>query len=80
MHQRSAEELAAQKSRNRWLALALVAFVVLVGATTIIRLGASVGEDCSRFYMGGGVKDIQEQERCEKQKALREAQGGGLNE
>ena len=32
----------AQKRRNLWLALALVTFVVLVAATTVIRLGSGV--------------------------------------
>lgn len=34
----------AQKRRNLWLALALIAFVVLVIATTMIRLGSGVPE------------------------------------
>ena len=34
----------AQKRRNVWLALALVAFVILVAATTILRLGGGVPE------------------------------------
>jgi hypothetical protein len=34
----------AQKRRNLWLALALVAFVVLVAVTTILRLGGGVPE------------------------------------
>lgn len=34
----------AQKRRNMWLALALVAFVVLVAVTTILRLGGGVPE------------------------------------
>jgi len=32
------EELRARKRRNVWIALALVAFIVLVFATTVIRL------------------------------------------
>ena len=36
----TAEELAARKRRNLWLALALVGFVVLVMVITIIRLSA----------------------------------------
>ncbi|MDJ0920650.1 MAG: hypothetical protein QNI84_05950 [Henriciella sp.] len=32
------EQLMAQKRRNRWLAFALVTFVVVVGTTTAIRL------------------------------------------
>jgi hypothetical protein len=32
------EELAARKRRNRWLAFALVGFIVVVFATTVLRL------------------------------------------
>ncbi len=32
------EELRARKRRNLWIALGLVAFIVLVFATTIVRL------------------------------------------
>ena len=32
------EELRARKRRNVWIALALVAFIVLVFATTVLRL------------------------------------------
>ena len=32
------DELAARRGRNRWLALALTAFVVLVGVVTVTRL------------------------------------------
>jgi uncharacterized membrane protein len=32
------EELAARKRRNMWLATALVAFMVLVFATTLLRM------------------------------------------
>jgi hypothetical protein len=34
----SPEELRARKRRNVWIALALVAFIVLVFATTVLRL------------------------------------------
>jgi len=34
----SPEELNARKRRNLWLALALVAFIVLVFSTTVLRL------------------------------------------
>ena len=35
------EELAARKRRNRWLALALVGFIVVIFATTVLRLHAN---------------------------------------
>ena len=38
------EARKAQKLRNLWLALALVAFVVLVIVTTMVRLGGGVPE------------------------------------
>lgn len=39
-----AEARKAQKRRNLWLALALAAFVILVGVTTIMRLGGGIPE------------------------------------
>ena len=42
---------AAQKRRNFWLALALFAFVVIVGVTTMIRLGDSdLGPDGGLYW------------------------------
>lgn len=38
------EARKAQKRRNLWLAIALVAFVVLVAMTTMLRLGGGVPE------------------------------------
>lgn len=38
------EARKAQKRRNLWLALALVAFVVLVAITTMLKLGGGVPE------------------------------------
>lgn len=38
------EARRAQKRRNLWLALALIAFVVLVAVTTMLRLGGGVPE------------------------------------
>jgi len=38
------EARKAQKRRNMWLAFALVAFVVLVIVTTMLRLGGGVPE------------------------------------
>lgn len=59
----------AQKSRNRWLALALVAFVVIVGLTTAMRLRETLKDDCNRFYIAGGVGDLQDEQECRAQKA-----------
>lgn len=43
--------LAAQKKRNMWLALALFAFVVIVGVTTVIRLGdADLSKDGGIYW------------------------------
>ena len=52
---RTPEQIAAQKSRNRWLALALVAFVVLVGVTTIIRLQSADLSADGGFYFDGSM-------------------------
>ena len=52
---RSSEDLAAQKRRNMWLALALAAFVVLVGVTSAIRIqGSDLGKS-DGFYMSGAL-------------------------
>ncbi len=53
---RSAEELAAQKSRNRWIALALVIFVVLVGTTTAIRIQSADLSTEGGFYFSGALE------------------------
>jgi len=39
------EELRARKRRNLWIALGLVAFIVLVFATTIVRLQRNQAAD-----------------------------------
>ncbi|MEQ9315652.1 MAG: hypothetical protein RLN72_07355 [Henriciella sp.] len=42
---------AAQKRRNLWLGLALFGFVVIVGLTTVIRLGdADLGPDGGLYW------------------------------
>lgn len=52
-----AEARKAQKRRNRWLALALFAFVFLVGATTVVRLADSdLGPD-GGFYWSNPPQD-----------------------
>ncbi len=44
------DELAARNRRNVWLALALVAFVLIVGAVTVIRISETgMGPD-QEFY------------------------------
>ena len=44
-HQELSEEARkAQKRRNLWLAAALVVFVILVGVTTMMRLGGGIPE------------------------------------
>ena len=62
--QRSPEEVAAQKGRNRWLGLALFVFVVLVGVTTTVRLqSANLGVDGGFYFdgsMDAGVSDTVE--------------------
>lgn len=36
------EQEAARKRRNLWIAVSLAAFVILIFAVTVVRLGASV--------------------------------------
>ena len=49
-----AEALKARKRRNLWLGLALFGFVILVGVTTVIRLGDSdLGPDGGFYWRNG---------------------------
>ena len=43
------QELHARKRRNRWIALGLVAFIVLVFATTVLRLQQNQAADRALF-------------------------------
>ena len=59
------EARAAQKRRNLWLGLALLAFVILVGVTTMVRLSASDGFREGFYYNmgssnGGEAKPLPE--------------------
>ncbi|MEO0549901.1 MAG: hypothetical protein AAFZ91_08260 [Pseudomonadota bacterium] len=49
------EQLTAQKRRNRWLALALIAFVVLVGTTTALRLQSVDLSKSEGLYFDGSM-------------------------
>ncbi|MGB3624805.1 MAG: hypothetical protein WA989_03190 [Henriciella sp.] len=51
VHADDAGRRAAQKRRNLWLGLALFAFVIIVGLTTVIRLGdAELGPDGGLYW------------------------------
>lgn len=69
------EQLAARKKRNLWLALALVGFVVLVGATTAIRISENGAKDGMYFsgYMNEAAVEKEEREKRERADA-REAE------
>ncbi|MEO1554579.1 MAG: hypothetical protein AAFR82_11675 [Pseudomonadota bacterium] len=45
--------LKAQKRRNAWLAIALVAFVVVVGVSTAVRIQETDFSDGDRLYFTG---------------------------
>lgn len=45
--------LKAQKRRNAWLAVALIAFVVIVGVTTAIRIQETDFSGGDRLYFSG---------------------------
>ena len=60
--------LKAQKRRNAWLALALVAFVIVVGATTAIRIQEADFSGGDRLYFSGYMDE------AASEKADREAQ------
>lgn len=61
-------QLKAQKRRNVWLAWALVAFVVIVGLTTAIRIQETDFSGGDRLYFSGYLDE------AAKEKADREAQ------
>ncbi len=52
---RSPEAVAAQKKRNIWLALALVAFVALVGITSAIRISNTDFSKTDGFYSKAAI-------------------------
>lgn len=58
----------AQKRRNAWLALALVAFVVIVGVSTAIRMQETDFSGGDRLYFSGYLDE------AAKDKANREAE------
>ncbi|MEM8615547.1 MAG: hypothetical protein AAGF20_01290 [Pseudomonadota bacterium] len=53
--EQSAEDLRAQKRRNVWLAMALFAFVVIVGVTTAIRIQDADLTSENSFYFNGSM-------------------------
>ena len=59
----------AQKRRNAWLALALVAFVVIVGVSTALRIQETDFSGGDRIYFSGYMDE------AASEKADREAQG-----
>lgn len=60
--------LKAQKRRNAWLALALVAFVVVVGVSTALRIQETDFSGGDRLYFSGYMDE------AASEKADREAQ------
>ncbi len=65
--------LKAQKRRNLWLAWALVAFVVIVGVSTAIRIQQSDFSGGDRLYFSGyldeAAKDKRDREAVERARA-----------
>lgn len=64
----SAAILKAQKRRNVWLAWALVAFVLIVGVSTAVRIQQTDFSGGDRLYFSGYMDE------AAKEKADREAQ------
>lgn len=68
-----ADILKAQKRRNVWLAWALVAFVVIVGVTTAIRIQQTDFSGGDRLYFSGYLdeaeKDKRDREAMERARA-----------
>ena len=65
--------LQAQKRRNVWLAWSLVAFVVIVGVTTSIRIQQTDFSGGDRLYFSGyldeAAKDKRDREAIERARA-----------
>ena len=65
--------LKAQKRRNVWLAWALVAFVVIIGVTTAIRIQQTDFSGGDRLYFSGyldeAAKDKRDREAIERAEA-----------
>ncbi len=59
----TAAALKAQKRRNVWLAWALVAFVVIVGVSTVIRLQQSDFGGSDRLYFSGYLDEAAAEKR-----------------
>ena len=67
--------LKAQKRRNAWLALALVAFVVIVGVSTALRIQETDFSGGDRLYFSGYLDEAaSEQADREAQKRIAERQ------
>lgn len=68
-----ADILKAQKRRNVWLAWALVAFVIIVGVTTAIRIQQTDFSGGDRLYFSGYLdeaeKDKRDREAIERARA-----------
>lgn len=58
-----ADILKAQKRRNVWLAWALVAFVVIVGVTTAIRIQQTDFSGGDRLYFSGYLDEAEKDKR-----------------
>ena len=63
-------QLKAQKRRNLWLALALVAFVVTVGVTTAVRIQETDFSGGDRLYFSGYLDEV-EKEQADRKAAER---------
>jgi hypothetical protein len=76
--------LKAQKRRNAWLALALVAFVVIVGVSTVIRLQQSDFGGSDRLYFSGymdeAAKEKRDREADEQARATAEVDASNAEE
>ena len=69
---KASEAIKAQKRRNMWLGLALVAFVALVGVTTAFRLQASDFGARDRLYFSGYLDEAAAEKKEREQRASTE--------
>ncbi len=59
----------AQKRRNAWLALALVAFVAIVGVTTAVRIQQTDFSGGDRIYFSGYMDEAAKEKEDREAKA-----------
>ena len=72
--------MKAQKRRNVWLAWALVAFVIIVGVTTAIRIQETDFSGGDRLYFSGYLDEAAKEKSDREAEARYDARQAAENE